>query len=148
MRVTTLALGTAFSVLLVSGAGGAEAKKKPKLEGTWRAVSAIQNGREDKTPEEHTLTFEGKNFIMKKGDKVEAKGTFKVDSKKTPHTIDMTMTEGPKGFKDKIAKGIYQIKDDTLRWCSSAPGIETRPTEFAAAEGSMLLFVTLKREKK
>jgi hypothetical protein len=62
MRVITLALGTAFLVLLVSGAGGGEAKKKPKLEGTWRAVSAIQNGKEDKTPEEHTLTFEGKTF--------------------------------------------------------------------------------------
>ncbi|HMF19133.1 MAG TPA: hypothetical protein VKE98_18125 [Gemmataceae bacterium] len=49
---------------------------------------------------------------------------------------------------DKIAKGIYEIKEDTLHWCSSAPGIETRPTEFAAPEGSMLLFVTLKREKK
>ena len=34
------------------------------------------------------------------------------------------------------------------RWCSSAPGIETRPTEFAAPGGTMLLFVTLKREKK
>ena len=148
MRVTTLALGTTFLVLLASGAGRGEGKKKSKLQGTWRAVSGIQNGKEDKTPEEHTLTFEGKTFIMKKGDKVEAKGTFDVDPKKKPHTIDMTMTEGRKKFKDKIAKGIYEINEDTLRWCSSAPGIESRPTEFAAPEGSKLLFVTLKREKK
>jgi uncharacterized protein (TIGR03067 family) len=71
-----------------------------------------------------------------------------VDPQKTPHTIDMTMTEGPKKFKDKIAKGIYEINEDTLRWCSSAPGREPRPTEFASPEGSMILFVTLKRDKK
>src|SRR5262245_4509184 len=104
MRVTTLALGTAILVLLVSGDVGGEAKEKCKLEGTWRAVSAIQHGKEDKTPEEHTLTFVGKTFIMKKGDKVEAKGTFDVDPKKTPHTIDMTMTEGRKKFKDKTPR--------------------------------------------
>jgi hypothetical protein len=34
-------------VLLVSGAGRGEGKKKSKLGGTWRAVSGIQNGKED-----------------------------------------------------------------------------------------------------
>ena len=91
----------------------------------------VFSSRKQHVGQEHTLTFEGKTFIMKKGDKVEAKGTFDVDPKKTPHTINMTMTEGRKKFTDKIAKGIYEIKEDALHWCSSAPGIETRPTEFA-----------------
>ena len=147
MRVTSLVLGTTALVLLVGGAGGGETKKS-KLEGTWRAVTVVKKGKEEKDDKNHTLTFAGKTFTLKEGDKVMAAGTFKTDRSKKPHEIDMEITETDKAdFKGKTVKGIYEIKEDTLRWCLSEPGSD-RPTEFAGPEGTKTVLVTLTREKK
>jgi uncharacterized protein (TIGR03067 family) len=148
MRLATLAIGTAALTLLVGGAGGGEAKKQPKLQGSWKVVAMVQDGNENNEFEDHIATFDGKTFAIKKGDEVVMKGTYKADLKKKPHQIDFTFEEGPGDIKDKNSAAIYEIKGDTLRICSSRPGDDNRPTEFSAADGSRRILVTLKREKK
>jgi uncharacterized protein (TIGR03067 family) len=148
MRLATLVLGTAALALFVGGAGGGEAKKKSKLQGTWKFTSAIADG--DKKPEidDMTLTLAAKTFTVKTGVEVFMKGTYKADAKKKPHEIDFTFAEGPDEIKDKTGKAIYEIKGDTLRICIRRPGDDERPTEFTSTDGSRRHLITFKREKK
>jgi len=71
--------------------------------------------------------------------------TIKVDSSKTPHTIDFTYTVGPQ--KGQTVKGIYKIDRDDLTVCRGLTEQVERPTEFAAPVDSNLLLVVWKRAK-
>jgi uncharacterized protein (TIGR03067 family) len=141
------ALTIGLLVLISGGQGGEKKEKKSKLDGTWKPVSVMKNGKEEGDKEDHKLILKGDTFTIMKGDGVMAKGTMTRDKKKTPHEIDMTVTEADKDeAKGKVIKGIYELKDDTLKWCFSMEG--ERPTEFAAPEGKKVMFITLKRDKK
>jgi uncharacterized protein (TIGR03067 family) len=148
MRVVGLPLVLVGLVLASRGLGGAEAKKGSKLEGTWRPVSVVKGGKEEPDTNGHSLTFAGDTFTVRAGGKVEVKGTFKRDKSKTPHRIDMTVTEGPEKATGKVIKGIYELKGDTLRWCFTADPGGARPAVFAAPAGSKAMFITLKRMKQ
>jgi uncharacterized protein (TIGR03067 family) len=148
LRITSLLLGAVALALLVGNTDGGEAKKKSKLEGTWKPVSVIKNGKDEPDKKDHSLTFAGDTFTIKEGDKVEIQGTFKTDKSKKPREIDMTVNEGPEKIKGKVLKGIYEQKGDTLRWCFTIDVDGARPAAFEAPEGSTLMFITLKREKK
>jgi uncharacterized protein (TIGR03067 family) len=139
-----LATSTALS-------GGEKKSDKERLQGTWRAVSSEQGGKEDPNAGQHTLTFAGDKFTVKRNDKLMIEGTFKVDPSKTPKTIDMTITRIEEGnqekFKGKTSQGIYELKKGELKWCAAEPGSSERPTDFATA-GTKHMLVTLKREEK
>jgi uncharacterized protein (TIGR03067 family) len=138
---------TALAVGLLLAADDAK-KDKEQLQGTWRPVSAEQEGKAQPDAKEHLLTFEGDTFTIKRGDQLFVKGTFTLDPSKTPKVIDMKVTEGRREEdKGKEVRGIYELDKDTLKWCTAEPGGKDRPKEFAAKEGSNDLFVTLKREK-
>jgi uncharacterized protein (TIGR03067 family) len=145
MRRAVLAL-TATLVALSGGVAG-EAKKS-KLEGTWKVVAAVEGGKEAPKADEYTLLITGDRFTFKQGDAVKFSGTFKRDRTKKPRQIDATVTEGPDKYKGKTSLGIYEFKDDTLRWCAGEPGSDERPSAFASPEGSRILLMTLKRETK
>jgi uncharacterized protein (TIGR03067 family) len=147
MRVVGLSLALVGLALASRGLGGAEAKKGSKLEGTWKPVSVVKGGKEEPDTKDHSLSFAGDTFTVRAGDKVEVKGTFKRDRSKKPRQIDMTVTEGPQKVTGKVLKGIYELKGDTLKWCFTADPDGDRPTEFAAPEGSKVMFITLKRVK-
>jgi uncharacterized protein (TIGR03067 family) len=148
MRIAGLTL-LAFGLVLVSrGLSGEEAQKKSKLDGTWKPVSVIKNGKEEPDKKDHSLIIEGDKFTIREGDKLHASGTVKRDKSKKPHTIDFTVTKADDAkVEGKTLKGIYELKGDTLKWCFSMPD-EERPTEFAAPAGSKALFITLKRAKE
>jgi uncharacterized protein (TIGR03067 family) len=141
------ALTIGLLVVISGGQGGEKKEKKSKLDGTWKPVSVMKNGKEEEDKENHSLILKGDTFTIMKGDKAEVKGTFTTDKKAKPREIDMTVTEAAKDdAKGKVLKGIYELKDDTLKWCFSMDA--ERPTEFAAPEGKKVMFITLKRDKK
>jgi uncharacterized protein (TIGR03067 family) len=145
MRVAVLSLVAIGLVMTARGQEGGA--KKSKLEGTWKVTSVMEKGKE-KGPEDHTMIISGDTLTVKKGDEVVFKGTFKRDKTKKPREIDVTVTEGPEKVKGKVAKGIYELKDDTLKLCANHPGEEQRPTEFSAPENSPFMLITMKRESK
>jgi uncharacterized protein (TIGR03067 family) len=144
--LTVLVVG----LLLAAEDKKGDAKKDQEaLQGTWRAVSSEQGGKDQgEEAKEHTLIFDKDTFTVKRGDQVIVKGTFKLDPSKKPRAIDMTVTEGGRDDdKGKEAHGIYELDKGTLKWCTSMPGVEGRPKEFATKEGTGDLLVTLKKDK-
>jgi uncharacterized protein (TIGR03067 family) len=144
--VTVLVAG----LLLAADVKKDDAKKDQEaLQGTWRPVSSEQGGKDDtEQSKDYALVFDKDTFTVKKGDEVMLKGTFKLDPSKKPKTIDMTITEGRRDDdKGKELHGIYELSKDGLRWCTSGPGVEGRPKEFATKEGTRDLLVTLKKDK-
>jgi uncharacterized protein (TIGR03067 family) len=125
-------------------------KDQEALQGTWKAVSSEQGGKDQgDEAKEHTLIFEKDTFTVKRGDQVMVKGTFKLDASKKPKAIDMTVTEGRRDDdKGKELHGIYELTKDGLKWCTSMPGGTDRPKEFSTKEGTRDLCVTFKKEKK
>ena len=137
-----------------SGGTGAPADDKADLEkevkkfqGAWTIESSETGGMA--IPPDllkgFIVTYEGDKHTVKNGDKVIQVGTQKIDPSKSPKTIDVTMTEGPK--KGKVMLGIYEIDGDTLKAYFDPQG-KKRPTEFKSAPGSANVVNVHKRVKK
>jgi uncharacterized protein (TIGR03067 family) len=118
------------------------------FQGAWDVVKLELFGRDVTAAVKETnptMTFDGNKYAFEAGPETE-KGTFKIDPKAKPATIDLMITEG-RG-KGKTQLGIYQLDGDTLKICMADEGAKDRPTKFASAKGEaeMVLF-TLKRKK-
>jgi uncharacterized protein (TIGR03067 family) len=118
------------------------AKEKEKLQGTWAAVSVVDNGRSESTELLKTLklTIKGDKYIFRDGDwKLSA--AYKIDPTKKPKQMSITFEEGPKKGKTMLA--IYSVEGDKLKIC----GGDRRPTEFASKRKSEVILFEFKREK-
>ena len=122
-------------------------KEIGKFQGTWTFESSEAGGKALPAGELKglILTFEGDKHTVKKGDEVIQVGTQKLDSSKSPKTIDVTMTE--RVNKGAVMLGIYEIDGDTLKVCFDPQG-KKRPTEFKSAPGSANFVNVHKRVKK
>lgn len=126
-----------FLLALTTVAGGDVEKQTKALQGKWQGrvgdkddVEFVIDGKK------WSATVKGKaDFSMK--------GTFTIDPKVLPHTIDLKVEEGKgeggEGFAGKTSLGIYELKDGTLRLTAAEPGKETRPNEFVNREGQVYL---------
>ena len=134
----------AASALLFSTIAQADDLKA--MEGTWKVESAEANGKKVESDElkEIVVKITGDRYEVKVKDKLDA-GTLKLDETQKPKSMDATDTEGLDA--GKVVKAIYELSGDTLRVCYAIEGGE-RPTEFATKEGSPVLMLTYKREKK
>jgi len=117
-----------------------------KLQGDWVMVSGehagqswpeafIKTGRRVAKGNETTVTIAGQVML---------KATFTLDTSKTPHTIDYTMSGAGQG---PMMYGIYEWDGDTVRYCFSTPG-QDRPTEFATKPGDEWTLTVWKISKK
>ena len=77
--------------------------------------------------------------VLEKG----VEGVYRLDSTKSPKTIDITWL----GEVKKAGLGIYQLDGDTLKLCLSIDPaqVDQRPTEFAAKAGEKRVVLTLRR---
>ena len=124
----------------------AQADDLKAMEGTWKVESAEAGGKKIESGDlmEIVVKITGDRYEVKLKDKLDA-GTLKLDETLKPKTMDATNTEGDD--VGKVEKAIYELSGDTLRVCYALNGGE-RPTEMATKEGSPLLLLTYKREKK
>jgi uncharacterized protein (TIGR03067 family) len=128
--------------------GGGAKSDKVKLDGTWKVKSAVDNGRELQEATDFTLIFKGTSFTIKKGDDIFIEGTIKSIPNTNPVAVDFTIKKGPEDAKDKVAQAILEVKGNTARICATKPGVDSRPTQFAAPEGSDCMLLNLEREKQ
>ena len=124
----------------------AKANDLKDMEGTWKVESAEAGGQKIESDDVKAIVVKitGDRYEVKTKDKVDA-GTLKLDETQKPKTMDATDTEGLDA--GKVVKAIYELSGDTLRVCYAIEGAE-RPTEMATKEGSPLLMLTDKLEKK
>lgn len=139
-----------LAVALIGLLVGADEGKddKAKLQGMWQAISSNQGGRDDPQADLHTMTFDQDTVVIKRAERTFVKGRFKLEAAKSPKHIDIVIEEGPDNHKGKTARGIFEVKDDTLKWATSPPGATERPPGFGSTEGTMNMVVNFKRAKK
>jgi uncharacterized protein (TIGR03067 family) len=131
-------LGIIISISLKCTAGE-EKKDEDLIQGSWTVVSLEIEGKVNKGPfKGGTWVFNDKEVAILDRDKVLAKGTFVLDSKKKQRTVELT---GIDEQKDKTFYGIYQIEKDTLTLCYG----DDLPKEFSGAGKAGLL--KFEREK-
>ena len=96
-----------------------------KLQGTW---VGNELGREG----EVKWTFSGNSFDFKGANPQEwIKGSWILSEERVPKQADFTVKEcSVAWFEGKTAKGIYELKNESLILAASAPGDETRPSNF------------------
>jgi uncharacterized protein (TIGR03067 family) len=138
-----LTLGLGAAILFAAGlpARADDDKKDAEkelrhLEGTWKVVSREVDGKKVADEEIKKLTLNiaagGRAALLSEGSAV-AMADVTVFPAKKPKEIDLLLGQGEN--KGKIARGIYELKDDTLRICYAPPG-KDRPTEFSSKPGS------------
>ena len=102
------------------------APKAKALLGQWKVLAASQKGKQasKRALDQMSVTFESDKFVIQIGDRQEV-AKFKLgDSDKLPQINIMSNREGV-----KASAGIYELNDDKLIICWSAPG-RPRPTRF------------------
>lgn len=128
-------------------------KELINLQGTWVGVSLDFHG-EVSNSTDAVLIFERDTFTFKRQGKF-VKGTVTIDPSKEPKTIDLKVTaiaNADPSYKDKVFLGLYELKDDSLKWCSFEPHDQSprsprgRPEEIGTKVLGDFVF-TFKRSK-
>jgi uncharacterized protein (TIGR03067 family) len=108
-----------------------------RLQGTWMAVSGRQHVE---------FVVSDYLFAMRFRDGETCLGTFRLGPQCRPKTMDMRIDEGPARYRGKIARCIYELDGDTLRWCPAEPGNEQRPSTFPSATDMRFLCLEFRRQ--
>lgn len=101
-----------------------------KLQGVWHHVSRHEKGKlvaeEDK---DALIAFRENVLVVKRGMTVIQVGLIKnINPKADPKEFDIISTDGPN--EGSTIKAIYEIKDDTFRFCG---GLKSRPRTFTTS---------------
>jgi uncharacterized protein (TIGR03067 family) len=124
----------------------ANKKDLERLQGTWQLAVVKDDGKEASEeavggPLRCRVAFSGKKMFYAIPPGV-AEGTFQIDNKQEPATLDVR-------FEDGVGLcGIYEVKRDTLRICFTDKKGKERPREFDAKKGSPYTLWVLKRVKE
>lgn len=117
------------------------------MQGEWGCRLNIRDGQ--KQPEEVTETLfrDTKDDLVTISlyDRPLQSMKMKLNDKTNPKQIDLTMLDGP--AKDKVALGIYELKEGELKLCTAQPG-QPRPTALESKEGSGHSLTVWKQNKK
>jgi len=111
-----------------------------KFQGTWRQIAYERDGvpepRDDEQGWQPRTTFEGNSFVVTIADgSTPIRGTFTLDPRQEPKTIDYTDTFGADAGKTFLA--IYYFDGDQMGFCAAAAGLP-RPTAFRTKAGQVL----------
>jgi uncharacterized protein (TIGR03067 family) len=125
----------AVLAVLVGGAAhqGDGKTDKEKIQGDWKLVSQVADGKEEDLPEGGmTLTFKGDKIAATVNGKQDREEPFKLNEGKDPREIDVVK-------EDLTVRGLYELKGDTLRM-AFLEGFEKRPASFTDKGVGVLTF--------
>jgi uncharacterized protein (TIGR03067 family) len=119
-----------------------------KLQGVYKVVAVIVNGKPDNRKKDEVKHFEIKgNEIALKVKERDESATFKIDAAKKPAHFDIT----PKNETETM-KGIYMTKetDDGLELTIAFPGSPSaeRPANFEAKGDDNIVIKLLRKKEK
>ena len=139
-------------VVLISAAAAASAlaaeltDEQKKLQGSWRPTDARLGDIkiDEETLAKSTVLYEGDRFTITIGDSVQ-QGTFAIDPKQSPKTLDLFYTSGPNNGSTTVA--VYEVDGDNLTVCYSLNS-NNRPTELKSEGDQTRLLVKFERKKE
>jgi uncharacterized protein (TIGR03067 family) len=146
-------LATVLLLMVVAQAPDEAVKAEMKrMEGTWRGVSAISDGKplpDDRVKSVTTTIKADGTWVMFDGNET-FDGTFTVDFSKSPKTANFVIKSGPS--KDKTCLEIFETDGDTMKDCfvfvpTGKESSKERPTKFESEAGSGHYLWVWKREK-
>jgi uncharacterized protein (TIGR03067 family) len=133
-------------MLLTADAGdNASRKDLEKLQGGWK-IQGMQVGGKDVDLADldgAVLTIDGGSYTLAKDGKTLDEGTITLDATKKPPTLDIQ----PKRDGAKLLMVVYQLDGDAFKEAFTKDG-SSRPTAVASKEGSDVIVISFKREKK
>jgi uncharacterized protein (TIGR03067 family) len=144
----------ALILLVVCGSFGLQAddkeKKKPddleRLQGTWRVVTLIEQGKE--VPKKETdlleIVIDKDTYTALEKGVPEAKYTIKLDASKTPKHIDFKIAGGKN--KGEVEAGIYRFEDDKVRMVVNEDPKGGRPTAFDGKDAANYSVILLEKK--
>jgi len=148
-RIFAWLLLVSAGALCLAGVPGGFAADEPDdiklLAGTWKPKEANlgDNKIDPMVLEMATVVYAGDKYTVKIGDK-EEQGSFTLDPKKTPKTMDIFPTSGDNNGKTLLA--VYELTGDKLTICYSlTPTV--RPDDFSP-DSNTLLVVKFERIKE
>jgi len=124
----------------------AEAEYKA-LVGKYR-IEKVLLGGQDITEHLKEMKFDikdGGKYTAQVGE-LKDDANFTVDPAKKPREMDVKPNGGPQ--KGKLVRVIYKLDGDTLTMCYDHEKSESRQSKFESKEGTTVLLITYKREKK
>jgi uncharacterized protein (TIGR03067 family) len=139
------AIAGTLMVLSFAGVVLADEKALKELEGSYTIVGLEKGGKPapKEIVESLKINIKGDSLTINIGGE-EKKAKIKVDSSKTPHTIDISPLDGPE--KGMTFPGIYKADKGEVTIVFSEKGPD-RPKEFKS-EGEAMLVKMKKDEKK
>jgi uncharacterized protein (TIGR03067 family) len=136
-------LGFLFFGAFVSSAGDASKEDLKRMQGKWKFVERIIDGK--KGDQKGTWTFSGNEIIY--GPDANIRAVLKIDAATKPKTFDFDHVSKDGKVMEKIM-GIYDIEGDTFKICVTIPGKSAaRPKAFESKEGSGHTLTVLQRVK-
>ena len=151
MRLILLSAAILFALLTTPAAGADRPGLTARLQalvGKWKIEKAELGGK-DITEHLKDMKFEitdGGKYTAQLGEEKD-EGAFTIHFAKTPNQMEIKPTGGP--AKGKTVKAIYKLDGDTLTICYDHDADAVKhPEKFESKEGTTLLLITYKREKK
>lgn len=123
-----------------------EAARQPDqelLQGAWTVVSIVSNG-ENEPPEKVarvSVVFRGDQMIIREPHHTDEHERFKLDSTKSPKTIDLTDEDDESKVR---VLAIYELNGDDLKICGARQR-GARPSTFESKTGTETVLFVLKR---
>ena len=146
MKSRLLMIVAAGLLLAADNPQGPASKQDLKgLQGTWKLLSAMKDGKalpEDEV-KKTTIVFKDDTFRFPELAEfaTSREGTIKLDATKKPKQMDAISTE------KEVMLGIYELDGDRYKVCF-APAGKPRPSEFASKPGSGQILQVWERKKK
>jgi uncharacterized protein (TIGR03067 family) len=125
-------------------------KELKKLEAKWKAVKAVTNGQEETEGKEISVQFKGRKVIVTDdGKEMEFFEVAALDPSATPKLLDLkSLVDMGQITKGAVFEAIYKIDGDELTIAIYVGADKKRPEKFESEKDSMVVVVTLKREKQ
>jgi uncharacterized protein (TIGR03067 family) len=140
----------AMLVLAMFGFAAADDPKKDDAEtfkGSWAVASFKVGGQAAPADDIKNLklSFDGKSYASKDGERVDEEGSYTLDPSKTPRTIDFDIKKGRDEGKKQL--GIYALEGTKLTLILGLPGATERPKSLKPEASAGLIEVILERPK-
>jgi uncharacterized protein (TIGR03067 family) len=108
-----------------------------RLQGVWASVAGRRQTE---------ILIAGNSFTVKFLDGKLYMGSFHLEAGESPRVMIMRIDEGPLKHRGKIAHCIYELHEETLRWCPTEPGSDDRLTTFPGLDDEQYLCLVFHRE--